>query len=146
MSGDSYSARAAQRAYDNLRLERAAEAERRRRQAEKDRDAEVERQVRAVEQEFVGASDSAERMEMLTRAARAEFDRAAAHVHRSRKSLASRALALMTVSYELLVRLYERRDAGLCLAGREWESAFTELAEIRARATAFEADLRRRSR
>ncbi len=145
MSRDSYSARAAQRAYDNLVTMKANEAKARRHDAQQDAVAEAERQTRAVEAEFVRATSPAERMELLVRAARAEFDRANAHALRryTKRSEVNRAVRLNVRAFELVDGLYERRDSGRCLAGGEWHDAFAELAKVRSQMTAFEADLRR---
>ncbi len=142
----SYSARAARRSYDLLLLERANEAAARKLAAEQDQAADEERQVRAVEAEFIHAREADERLALLIQAVKAEFDRAGGHTSRFgglKRSHVHRVVAVVNRAYELVDRLYVRHEAGDVLRGGEWQDAFAELARIRAKLSAVEAEIRR---
>ena len=142
----SYSSRAAQRAYDVLMIERASEAQARRAAAEADQAAEEERQLRAVEQEFIYARDAEERLDLLIQATKAEFDRACGHTKRfavPKRSTVNRVVAVVMVAYDLLDGLYVRQETRSLPRGAEWEQAFAELARVRAKLSAAEAEMRR---
>lgn len=135
----------AERAFLAWQIEQEGMAKARAAAAEQDRAGDEERQVRAVEAEFVHARSDAERMELLIRATKAEFDRSCGHVERfagQRRSIVDAVVAVVTRAGDLLDRLYERRDAGGTLRGREWADAFADLARIRTRLSDAEARMR----
>ena len=145
---ESYSAAAARRSFEDLMRMRENEARARedaRTRAEAD---EEKRRVARVEAEFVAARDAEERMDLLVRAAKAEFDRACGHSRRLTRAhsrvTSTVVVCLVERAFHFLDPLYVRRDAGETLVGSEWSEAYAELATIRARASEAEARMRAR--
>ncbi len=143
---ESYSAAAARRSFEALMQMRESEARARqdaRQRAEVD---EEKRRVARVEHEFVDASNATERMELLVRAAKAEFDRACGYSRRLTRAhggvTSPVVVHLVERAFRFLDPLYVRRDAGGTLVGLEWHEAYAELASIRKKSSDAEARMR----